>query len=98
MSPGQFRALPERERAEILAYERLVCSKCGNLRSVCSDPERDWHPQTSVCWPTATVEWGVRRLNDKHGQPDSDSTELHPLDGVSVWASPEDLGDPEFDD
>ena len=76
---------------EILDYERLVCSRCGNLRSVCSDPNIDWHPQTSVCWPTASIEWGKRRLQEKYEQAKPRGDALHPLDGVSIWAAPEDL-------
>lgn len=81
-----------------MAHDALVCSKCGNLRSVCSNPELDWHPHTDVCWPTATAEWGVRRLQAKHEKVDRDGTKLHPLDGVSVYTSqhPPDPEDDEF--
>lgn len=76
----------------MLAADELVCS-CGNLRSVCSDPDRDWHPQESVCWVAATRAWGVRRLQAQHKDFDLTATDergellMSPLDGVSVWVS-----------
>lgn len=70
-----------------------MCS-CGNLRSVCSDPSIDWHPQTSVCYASASVAWGQRRLREKHPKvPDGKSESLHPLDGVSVWVTDVELDD-----
>jgi len=97
MTLGKFRALPDDERDEMVAAHVLVCSQCGNLRSVCSDPAMDWHPQESVCWPTATRQWGVRRLQDEHKDFDLKARDergelrMSPLDGVSVWVSDVDL-------
>lgn len=54
---------------------------------MCSDPSIDWHPQESVCWPTATLEWGKRRLQKKHEKTEVGDDELHPLDGVGLWVS-----------
>lgn len=70
-----------------MAHDALVCRKCGNLRSVCSNPDLDWHPHIDHCWPTATAEWGVRRLQAKHEKAPRDGSGLHPLDGVSVFTS-----------
>lgn len=75
----------------MMAAADLVCS-CGNLRSVCSDPARDWHPQESTCWVAATREWGVRRVQDRHKNFDyqlrvDGELMMGPLDGVSVWVS-----------
>lgn len=65
-----------------------MCPSCGNLRSECSDPTRDWHPHTTVCWATATRDWGARRLAEKHKHADLADDALHPLDGVSIFAAP----------
>lgn len=70
-----------------MAHNALVCRQCGNLRSVCSDPTIDWHPDTATCWPTATQQWGLRRLAKKHENAKPDDTALHPLDGVTLWVS-----------
>lgn len=78
------------------AAHSLICS-CGNLRSVCSNPDVDWHPQESVCWATATRQWGVRRLQDQHKDFDYEARDergeplMSPLDGVSVWVSDVDI-------
>lgn len=65
-----------------------MCSRCGNLRSVCSDESLDWHAHTSTCWPSATVDWTLRRMRER----DAKTTHLgdHALresDGVTVFAS-----------
>lgn len=70
-----------------MAHDALVCRKCGNLRSVCSDPAVDWHPHSDTCYATATAEWGIRRLQAKHEKEQRDGAGLHPLDGVSVFTS-----------
>jgi hypothetical protein len=90
MSPGQFRALPEDEQQEILDYQREVCPSCGNLRSVCEDPDRLWYPQRSVCWATASRENVVRRLNEKRRDVEPDRGYL-PSDGEHIWVSTHDL-------
>lgn len=81
----------------MLAAAEMVCSQCGNLRSVCSDPAVDWHPQESVCWASATQQWGIRRLRIKHKDFDPDALDdrgeplMDPRDGVSVWVSDIDI-------
>ena len=64
-----------------------MCPSCGNLRSECGDPEIDWHGHESVCWATATAEWWRRHLQDEHKDVVPDPAQLHPLDGVKMWAS-----------
>ena len=70
-----------------MQYDLLVCPSCGNLRSECSDPGIDWHPRTTVCYATASREWGLRRLNARHADVKPDDKALHPLDGLSVFPS-----------
>lgn len=80
--------MPSDDRDLLLAHHELVCPRCGNLRSVCSDPSVDWHPHSVVCWPSATAEWGLRRLQRIHKSVKADGDGLHPLDGVRVVAAP----------
>lgn len=81
----------------MLAADALVCPRCGNLTSVCSDPDVDWHPQETVCWASATRDWGLRRLQAQHKDFDYDATDergellMSPLDGMAVWVSDVDL-------
>lgn len=89
MSPSAFRALPESDQDEMIAYVTEICRDCGNLKSVCSDPERPFYPQRRMCYATATREVTARRLVDKYGHPEG--VEVHPTDGMGIWASPEDL-------
>lgn len=70
-----------------MQHSLLVCPSCGNLRSECSDPQRDWHPRDSVCYAAASREWGLRRLQSKYKDRKVGDHALHPLDGVSVWVS-----------
>lgn len=80
--------LTDEKRELILHYDSEVCSSCGNLRSECSDPTVDWHPRTSVCWATASREWGERVLRKRH-EKDSDSDDTLPyMSGRWVWVSP----------
>lgn len=83
--------MPDDDRDELLAYEELVCHRCGNLREVCSDPNIGHYPQRSMCYVTATVDLTRRRLAEKYEKRPPGTKALHPLDGMSVWASPEDL-------
>lgn len=73
-----------------------MCPSCGRLRSICSDPSIDWHPRMSVCYPSAAIEWGQRRLEKKWGSekaPDGAT----PLDGVGIWVTDE-APDPAVDE
>lgn len=85
-----WRDLPDADRDLLLEHERLVCRSCGNLRSVCSNPDVAWYPQRTMCYATAAREVTTRRLTEKHKgrKPGAD---LHPLDGMAVWVSDVDL-------
>lgn len=76
------------EREMQHALDELVCPSCGNLRSVCSDPEVAWFPQRTVCNATAAREIVQRRLRMGH---DAAGWGPHPTDGVGVWVSQYDL-------
>jgi hypothetical protein len=74
----------------MIAYLTEVCPDCGNLRSVCSDPERAFYPQRRMCYASAVRDLTARRLHEKHGHPDG-VADLHPLDGMGLYVSPDDL-------
>lgn len=80
-----------------MAHALEVCPECGNLRSVCSDPTIDWHPRTSVCYPSAAIEWGQRRLRERWGDKKAEDGAT-PLDGVGIYATdhPPAPGEDEF--
>lgn len=73
-----------------MAYVREVCPDCGNLTEDCSDPTSGWYPQRRVCHSRMTVDFTWRRLREKHKEHKGLS-EPHPTDGVTVWASQQDL-------
>lgn len=79
--------LPAEKRELVLAYDQLVCSDCGNLRSECSDPTIDWHPRKSVCYASAATSWGWRKLHEHYPPDKKESDGAHRLDGVSLWVS-----------
>lgn len=81
-----------RDHAEALyeAKRNLICPKCGNLRSVCSDPNVPWYPQRSTCYATAVEEATRRAWHDKLDGKHYDRTP-QPRDGTHVWASRQDL-------
>ena len=92
MTPSAFRALPDSDQDEMVAYVRDICPACGNLRSICSDEERSWFPQRSMCYATAARELTERRVAKRYGHPDEKATSgLHPVDGMNVWAAADDL-------
>ncbi len=73
------------------AYVTDVCERCGNLRSVCSDPNVTWYPQRTICYATAIAERMYRRTNKiyKHPEPTDDSE--HATDGMQWWSSTHDI-------
>lgn len=73
----------------MLEYVREVCGQCGNLRSVCSDPTLPVYPQRTMCYITAVKEKTLRQVDAKYGEAKGNA--LHPTDGMTVWASHEDL-------
>lgn len=90
LTPPQWRELPEVDRDLMLAESELVCPNCGNLRSVCSDPDIPWYPQRSECYASAAKDLTWRRLRKRY-QQEPDVSRLHPLDGVNVWMSEHDF-------
>lgn len=64
-----------------------MCTSCGNLRSVCSDPSIDWHPRTTVCWASGTREWGRRILEKRYEKSEFPTDALTPLDGRAVYVT-----------
>jgi hypothetical protein len=39
LTPPQWRELPEDDRDEMLEEHAAYCPSCGQLRSICSDPD-----------------------------------------------------------
>lgn len=70
-------------------YVTEVCRDCGNLRSVCSDPDIPWYPQQTTCYASAARERVMRAISDRHKQPKG--MDEHYTDGKSVWMSAHDL-------
>lgn len=87
IDPDKWAVLSDRARDLIVEYEQQVCPLCGNLRSVCRDEDREWHPRTSVCWPTAVREWSLRLLAEKYKDVNRLAWKTHPMDGLTTWAS-----------
>lgn len=74
-----------------LEWQASICPRCGNLKSVCSDPMRPWYPQRDICWATADLEVHERRWRKKHEKAQPDPQGRLPMDGTHLWVSPEDL-------
>ena len=91
----QFRAHSDEEQREMLEWVRDICSSCGNPRSVCSDPDVALYPHRSVCLVTADREVLIRRL--QHAYKTEPGMTRHPLDGVSVYVSPDSTSDEDSD-
>lgn len=75
----------------MMAYVRDICPSCGNLRSECSDPERQWFPQRTMCYASASLEVVRRRVTKKYGHPTHNDSEVHDTDGMQVWVAQDDL-------
>lgn len=88
MLPEDFRALPDDQQDELTEYALEVCPDCGNLRSVCSDPERvTFYPQRSYCYATAVKAQVWRRVEALYGHPDPKSSNEHFTDGLKIGAT-----------
>lgn len=74
----------------MLAGQALICPRCGNLKSVCSNPDIDWHPQEDYCYAVAAVQWRWRKLHEEY-PAELKIDGAHALDGINVWASDLDL-------
>ena len=73
------------------AYVTEICPQCGNLIDVCSDPNVDWYPQRDVCYATRAKDITWRMIHKKHGQPEWNDPNPHPIDGWRVGAAQYDL-------
>jgi len=85
----------------MVAEEHLICSKCGNPRSVCSDPAVQVWPQRSTCYVTAGKEQASRKFHAladgkshaEAGKAAAPKTYRAPsgqsvlADGTHVWAA-----------
>ena len=70
-------------------YRDAICPSCGNLKSICSDPENDLYPQRRVCHVEASQKM-IRRRVDAHfkqHEPSHKNGWVHPTDGWSIWMS-----------
>lgn len=78
----------------MLEWVREMC-ECGHPRSVCSDPDVVLYPHRSVCYVMADREVLRRRL--QRAYKSEPGMGRHPLDGVSVYVSPNDVSDADSD-
>ena len=81
-------------------YLDALCPNCGQLRSVCGDPEAPWYPQRTHCYATAARQSVMRRMGDYYRkvEPSESNGWMHPGDGVAYWVSTSDLSpDDDFD-
>jgi hypothetical protein len=79
------------------------CHQCGNPRSVCSDPNREWHANRDICFATLALAEANRLYEAKHAEnPYHDGTFKHWAprqapgwfkydQGVHIWISPEEI-------
>lgn len=81
----------DEEREFALRVHDEVCPSCGNLRSVCSNPDVTWFPQRRICYSKAAQALTVRRVQARHERNQPGTELLHPTDGMSVWMSDLDL-------
>lgn len=73
------------------AFVTEVCGECGNLKSVCSDPDVRAYPQRSYCYFSAGVAQTWRRTWAMYDHPDPKSERPHETDGLKWWLALEDL-------
>jgi len=80
------------------------CGHCGQPRSECSDPEKLWYPQRTICYPTreraaanalyAQLHEDAQYHDGNHKHWSATRTRATPYrydEGVSIWVAPEDL-------
>lgn len=84
----QWREAPDEDRDLLLARDVMLCSQCGNLREECSNPDIDWHTHKSVCFASASLEWGREQFLEKHKGAKTPDNALGPLHGVALFAAP----------
>ena len=107
---GAWDALPEDERAWWIARherERDKCQHCGSPRSECSDADKPWYPQRSICYASMESAAANARYDELYGGKYHDGTFPADLaqwsekrtpdtpyghrDGVTIWVAPTDL-------
>lgn len=76
---------------QLREYEDALCPDCGNLRSVCSDPEQAWYPQRHVCLASKDLAALDRKWRKKHENASPDGAGRLPTDGERLWVAPDDL-------
>lgn len=80
--------------AALLAAD-LICPKCGNLRSICSNPDLTAYPTPSTCHVSAVREQAERMWQAVREGKSPESVMAAGLpqatDGTHIWASLEDL-------
>lgn len=81
----------DEERELQYGLDELICGQCGQLRSICSDPNVSWYPQRATCYASATTELVKRRVQERHKKNEPGTKRLHPLDGMTVGVSQFDL-------
>lgn len=107
MTLDQLDALPVTERLARYAEdarERGTCRECGRPLVECSDRDKDWFPQRTICYPTMNAQaanQSYAELHEKapyhdgtHRSWSEKRTKAHPFrydDGVKVWVHDVDL-------
>jgi hypothetical protein len=108
MTAEAFYRLSETERGFWVAkwqVDKTECQHCGNPREECSDTERVWYPQQTICYATmeraaarARYErlhqdepWHDGRFKNWSPKPSVD-TPYHYMHGVTIWVTRQDLG------
>lgn len=75
----------------LVGYMRAICPSCGLPRSICSDPDREFYVERTMCYATAAHELIVRRLQRKYKDSPPTPDRRHAMDGMSLWASLDNL-------
>jgi hypothetical protein len=108
LSVQAFWRLPENEQAiwrRRFDREQGKCPHCGNQREDCSDPDKAWFPQLTVCYATRERQAAHRRFEALHSKlpfhdgdwggwakDQSVDAPYHFMEGSTVWVAATDLG------
>lgn len=72
-------------------YDDVVCRHCGNLKSICSNPDgllgQGFYPARDICWVTAARQAASRRFDRMHEKAEPDLLGYLPTDGVFIRAA-----------
>ena len=108
LTEAQWWALPEDERAVWVARHAREtapkCGKCGGDPAVCSDAEKSWYPQRTVCYADMETQAARARYADLHedrpyhngrfrgwSEKRSRYAPYKYDEGVTIWAAPVDF-------